>query len=61
MNMLHLSQALCREQEKIMIKGQTTIYKTPENKRSGNTNPTKNGGVLRCSGGVGSSYTALFI
>jgi hypothetical protein len=33
------------EQKKIMIKGQTTIYKTPENKRSGNTNPTKNGGL----------------
>ena len=46
------------EQKKIMIKGQTTTYKTPENKRSGNTNPTKNGGVLRCSGGVGSSCSS---
>jgi hypothetical protein len=37
-------------------KGQTTIYKTyTQNKRSSNTNPTKTGGELRCSGMINSS------
>ena len=56
--LIRREEAASNEQKKIMIKGQTTIYKTPENKRSGNTNPTKNGGVLRCSGGVGSSCSS---
>jgi len=39
-----------------MTKGQTTIYKTLHRKRrSSNTNPTKNGDELRCSGRVSSS------
>jgi hypothetical protein len=37
-------------------KGQTTIYKTyTQIQRSSNTNPTKNGGELRCFGRVSSS------